>query len=219
MTAAARGRALGREAAILASCLTTGAIVGLVIAAVHGNRMAPWIIGRAAGICSYLLLVALVVLGLSLSHPRRAERGRTAVLRMRAHITLSILTLALTALHVVVLATDRYAGVGWWGAALPMGAQYRPVAVTLGVIGAWVGLLAGLSAAAAGRLPVRLWLPLHRVAAVSLVLIWLHALLAGSDTAALGAFYVGTAALVVVAAARRYLARRPATGPSSEGRS
>jgi hypothetical protein len=209
MTAAARGRALGRELAVLASGAVTGALVGFVVARVTGDRMAPWILGRASGVCAYLLLVALVLLGISLSHPRRADRGRSAMTRMRAHIVLSLLTLALTALHVVVLATDRYAGVGWWGAALPMGAQYRPLPVTLGVVGAWVGLLAGLSAAAAGRLPRRAWWPLHKVAAVSLVLIWLHGVYAGSDTPVLLGMYVATGLLVAGAAVERYATRRP----------
>jgi hypothetical protein len=208
-TVPVRVRAIGHELLVLVSAAITGTIAGLVVARVHGDRMAPWILGRATGVCSYLLLVALVVLGLTLSHPRRADRGRTAMLRMRAHIVLSLLTLTLTALHVVVLATDRYAGVGWWGAALPLGAQYRPVPVTLGLIGAWVGLLAGLSAAVAGRLPRRAWWPLHKVAAVSFVLIWLHGVYAGSDSRPLFGLYAGTGALVVAVAIGRYTARRP----------
>ena len=204
-----RGRAVGRELLILISAAVTGIVAGLVIARVRGDRMAPWILGRASGLCAYLLLVALVVLGLTLSHPRRAQRGRSAMIRMRAHIVLSLLTLGLTALHVVVLATDRYAGVGWWGAALPMGADYRPVPVTLGVFGAWVGLLAGLSAAAAGWLPRRAWWPLHKVAAVSFVLIWLHGVFAGSDNHALLPIYLITGALILVVGISRYTARRP----------
>jgi hypothetical protein len=208
MTAALRGRVIGRELLVLVSSAVTGTIAGLVIAAMSGNRMAPWIIGRATGVCAYLLLVALVVLGLTLSHPRRAERGRSAMLRMRAHVVLSLLTFVMLALHVVVLATDRYAGVGWWGAALPMGAQYRPVPVTLGVLGAWLGVLAGISAGLAGRLPRRAWWPLHKIAAVSFVLIWLHGVYAGSDTLALFGLYAGTGALVVAVAFGRYTARR-----------
>jgi predicted ferric reductase len=215
-TAAVRGRAIGHELLVLISSAVTGTIIGLVVARVSGDRMAPWILGRATGVCSYLLLTALVVLGLTLSHPRRAERGRTAMLRMRAHIVLSLLTLALTVLHIVVLATDRYAGVGWWGAALPMGAQYRPVAVTLGVIGAWIGVLAGLSAGVAGRLPRRAWWPLHKVAAVSYVLIWLHGVYAGSDTRPLLGLYLGTGALVLMVAVGRYTARRPGVLSDSE---
>jgi hypothetical protein len=119
------------------------------------------------------------------------------------------MTLAVTGLHIFVLATDRYAGVGWWGAALPMRASYRPLPVTLGLIGVWIGVLAGVSAALAGRLPRRAWWPLHKVAAVSLVLIWLHGVYAGSDTPVLLGLYVGTGMLVIGAAFGRYVARRP----------
>lgn len=207
MTAAVGGRPLARGAAGIASAAVTGAILGIVYARVHNNRMAPWILGRASGIVAYLLLVAVILLGLSLSHPYRSAHGRSLAMRMRVHVTLSLLAFGLLVLHVVVLATDRYAGVGWWGAALPMGSHYRPTGVSLGVIGAWIGMLSGFSAAAAGRLPGRLWVPLHRVAAVSFVLIWLHGVLAGSDTAALLWLYLGTGMLVVLAAASRYFSK------------
>ena len=100
------------------------------------------------------------------------------------HVSLAVFTLAFTALHVVVLATDSYAGVGWRGALVPMAATYRPVPVTLGVIGVYAGLLAGLTAALAGRVTARIWWPIHKVAALSLVLVWVHGVLAGSDTRA-----------------------------------
>lgn len=208
MTATTSAGAAPRAAAVLASGVATGAIAGAAYAHVRDDRMAPWIVGRSAGLVAYLLLVAVVLLGLTLSHPRRADRGATMPIRMRVHITLAVLALGLIVLHVVVLATDRYAGVGWWGAALPMGARYRPVGVTLGVLGAWIGLLSGISAAAAGRLPWRFWLPLHRVAAVSFLLVWLHGVLAGSDTRPMLWLYLGSGALVLSFAVPRYVARR-----------
>jgi len=202
--------ALGRAIAILLSAAATGLLAGGTMRLVHGNRMAPWILGRAAGLCAYLLLVALVLFGLVLSHParNRLRRPSTAT-RIRIHIALALFTFLASALHVIVLATDRWAGVGWTGAFLPLGASYRPAPVALGVIGVWVGLLAGVSAALAGRLPRRLWWPLHKVAAVSLVLIWTHGVLAGSDTVALLVMYVVTGAAVLGVAASRYLARTP----------
>lgn len=208
-SAAATGRAIGRELLVLASSVATGVVVGLVVARMSGDKMAPWILGRASGVCAYVMLVALVLLGLSLSHPRRADRGRSAMTRMRAHIVLALLTIAFLALHIVVLATDRYAGVGWWGAALPMGAQYRPVPVTLGIIGAWLGLLAGLSAALAGRLPRRAWWPLHKIAGLTFVLVWIHGVYAGSDTEVLLWLYLSTGLLVAGAAIGRYATRKP----------
>jgi hypothetical protein len=217
MTAVTSGRfrrqatSTARAAAILLSAAVTGVLAGGAVRLVHGNRMAPWILGRASGLCAYLLLVALVLFGLVLSHPARTRLRRpSTATRIRIHIALALFTLLATALHVVVLATDRWAGVGWSGALVPLGAAYRPAPVTLGLIGAWVGLLAGLSAALAGRLPRRLWWPMHKVAAVSLALIWAHGVLAGSDTPALLVMYVVTGAAVMGVAASRYLARTPA---------
>ena len=59
------------------------------------------------------------------------------------HVSLAVFTLAFVVLHVLVLATDSYAGVGLRGAVLPMAATYRPVPVTMGVLGAYAGVLAG----------------------------------------------------------------------------
>jgi hypothetical protein len=202
---------MGMALAAMASAGLTGVFVGLAARSVSGNRMAPWIVGRAAGVSAYLLLVALVLLGLVLSHPWRTRLRRpSSAARIRLHIVLAVLTLAVTVLHVVVLATDRYAGVGWPGALLPLRASYRPVPVTLGVIGAWAGLLAGVTAALAGHLPARAWWPIHKVAVVSLVLMWVHGVLAGNDTFALRWLYLSTALLVVVVAISRYVARTPA---------
>jgi hypothetical protein len=206
---ASAGRGVGRLMLLLAGAGTVGLATGWIVSRISDSRMAPWILGRASGICAYLMLVGLVLLGLSLSHPRRARRGRSATTRMRAHVLLASLTLGFIVLHVIALATDAYAGVGWWGAVMPFGAQYRPLAVTLGVLGVWLGLLAGGSAALAGRLPRRAWWPVHKVAALTFALVWLHGIFGGSDTRALLGMYVGTGLLVLGAAADRYVPRRP----------
>ena len=203
------GRSLSRFILLVAGSAAVGVSLGWVVHRVSGDRMAPWILGRASGVCGYLMLVGLVLFGLSLSHPRRAQRGRSAMTRMRMHIVLALLTFGFITVHVVALATDAYAGVGWWGAALPFGAQYRPLPVTLGVLGVWLGLLAGGSAALAGRLPRRAWWPVHKVAALTFVLVWLHGVFAGSDTGALFAMYLGTGLLVFGAVIDRYARRRP----------
>jgi DMSO/TMAO reductase YedYZ heme-binding membrane subunit len=138
-------------------------------------------------------------------------------------VSLAVFTLALTVLHIVVLATDQYAGVGWRGSVVPMGSSYRPVAVTLGVIGLYAGLLAGLTAAFSGhRLVARVWWPVHKVASVALVLVWGHGVLAGIDTPVLLWLYLATGAAVLGLAAWRYVARTPrdlvdelATSPNS----
>lgn len=195
---------------ITVSAVLTSWLIGSAVTRVAGDRMAPWILGRSAGITSYLLLVGLVLFGLVLSHPARAQIAwPSSTTRIRAHVSLSVFTLVFTVLHVVVLATDKYAGVGWWGSFVPMGSTYRPLPVTLGVIGLYAGFAAGLTAALAGRLARRVWWPVHKVAIVSLVLIWLHGVLAGIDTRALLAMYIVTGGLVVAVAVSRYTSDRP----------
>jgi hypothetical protein len=192
------------------SAATSAALVGHTVAGVSGNRDRLWILGRAAGLSAYLLLVLLVLLGLVLSHPWRTRLQRpSAATRIRVHVSLAVFTLAFVTLHVLVLATDSYAGVGLRGALVPMAAGYRPVAVTMGVLGAYAGLLAGLTAALAGRVSARVWWPIHKVAAVSLVLVWGHGVLSGSDSTPLLALYAGSGALVVALALSRYGARTP----------
>ena len=150
-------------------------------------------LGRAGGLASYVLLVALVVTGLVLAHPWSRHWHRPSPrTRLTLHVSLATFTLVFTTLHVVVLAIDPWAKVGWIGAVLPMASEYRPVPVTLGVLALWAGLVTGLTAALAGRLAARVWWPIHKVAAVILVLVWVHSVLAGSDVAALQGFYLAT---------------------------
>ena len=190
------------------SAVLTSFLIGTAVSSIASDRMAPWILGRAAGISSYLLLVALVMLGLLLSHPRRAQWNRpSSATRIRIHVSLSVFTLVFVVLHIVVLATDKYAGVGWWGSFVPMGSSYRPVAVTLGVIGLYAGLAAGLTAAFAGRVSQRVWWPLHKVAIISLLLVWFHGVLAGIDTPALLGMYIVTGVAVLLLAISRYVTK------------
>ena len=211
-------RGLRRAAAVAAlmllaglSAAATGWLLGVVTQSVAGNRNAPWIIGRAAGLSAYVLLVLLVMTGLVLSHPGRSRLRRpSATARIRLHVSLAAFTLALTVLHVVVLATDSYAGVGWRGTFVPMASTYRPVPVTLGVIGLYAGLLAGLTASFSGRRVIaRVWWPVHKVAVVALVLVWGHGVLAGIDTALLLWLYLLSGAAVLALAVWRYVARSP----------
>jgi hypothetical protein len=204
------GSRVGLVVLVTASAALTSWLVGTGVRAIAGDRMGPWILGRAAGVTSYLLVVALVILGLLLSHPARARiRRPSAAVRIRTHVSLSVFALVFTVLHVVVLATDKYAGVGWWGSFVPMGSTYRPLPVTLGVIGLYAGLAAGVTAALAGRVSRRLWWPIHKVSIVALVLVWIHGILAGIDAPVLVSLYVVTGGLVVGVAVSRYVTSTP----------
>ncbi len=217
---AAVPRRLANAAIVAAGTGVTGLLVGRAAQSVAGDKMAPWILGRASGICAYLLLVALVGFGLLLSHPARYRwRRPSAAARIRAHVSLAVFTAAFLVLHIVVLATDRYADVGWWGALLPMASGYRPLPVTLGVVATYSGVLAGITAALAGRWMARIWWPVHKVAAGCFVLALLHGVLSGADTPALVPLYAVTTAGLVVLAGSRYRAAARARRADQDGES
>lgn len=185
-------------------------IVGLAMAwrAVSGVSGITWVLGRAAGLTSYVLLVLLVASGLVMTHPW-FRRLPARLVNLSVHTVLATFTLIFTVLHVVVLALDPWAHVGWAGALLPLASSYRPVPVTLGVLALWAGLLTGVSARWAGRVTARFWWPVHRVASGIVVLVWAHAVLAGTDTGLLRGFYLASGAALLGLAVTRYGAASP----------
>lgn len=218
----ARGGSLGQPAGFALAAGLTGAALGWAWSVLSGADMGLWLTARATGMLSYLLLTAVTVMGLLLAHPGRSgwsRFGRTALstaTRLRVHVALTVFALVFLVLHIVVLALDPWAEVGWAGALLPFGSEYRPLAVTLGLLSLWAGLISGVTAGLAGRTGWRIWRPLHRVAALAWILAWLHGVFAGSDSGTWMPMYVVTGVGVLALAAWRYssAAPRPLTGGS-----
>ena len=200
----------GRAGAAVAAgaLLTASAVVfaSSLAPSLH-SRYLPWITGRSLGIASYVCLWALVGLGLAMRHPWRARlRFAHPESLLRAHVLLGTATVTLVVAHVAFLASDRYAGVGWLGAVVPGMSHYRTGAVALGVLSLFLLVLIAATARFAGRRGTRHWLAFHRLAAVTFVLVWLHGVLAGTDTAALRLVYLATATVLLVLAGSRALA-------------
>jgi predicted ferric reductase len=206
-----RPRPLRLAAATAAVATAVGFVTMHLFGALHVGRMLPWVVGRGLGIAGYLSLVVLTSMGLWLRHPWRLRWRRPPVeAQVRLHAALAAVTLVLVVGHVIALAVDSYAGVGWRGAVVPGAATYRPVAVALGTVGMYLGVLIGASAALAGRVAGRAWLPIHRLAALTFGVVWLHGVVAGIDTGRLSALYLGTGGLVIALAVSRRLAGSPA---------
>jgi DMSO/TMAO reductase YedYZ heme-binding membrane subunit len=190
--ASTMSRTLSVSAAFLLPLGAGFAFAWAFASSIH-NKNFPWITGRALGIAGYLALFALVALGVWMRHPWRFRVGIVhPEARLRAHATLGIATVALIAGHLVFLASDHYAGVGWVGALVPGLSRYRPVAVGLGVGAFELLLVIAATARFAGRRGTKHWLAIHRLASVTFALTWFHGVLAGTDTAALRLVYVAT---------------------------
>ncbi|MDQ1723759.1 MAG: hypothetical protein QOG52_787 [Frankiaceae bacterium] len=190
---------------VLVVVVAVGFALGRIAAPAVHNKMWPWVVGRGIGIAAYIALSALTAAGLWTRHPLRQRAGvGNPATWLHVHAALAAATLVLTGTHIVVLALDKYAGVGWIGAFVPGRSTYRPLAVAFGSIGVYIALVVGGTAALAGYLFRRSWRPLHYFALASFASICAHGVLAGSDTTALRPVYIGTGLFVGLLAASRW---------------
>lgn len=211
----------GRNPVSLAITAAVSVVVALAVGTVTAHLVGPsvhsqyflWISGRALGLSALTALWLLVLVGTWMRHPWRSRcRAGHPETRLRLHAALAAATVALVAGHVSTLAMDRYAGVGWKGVIIPGAATYRPAAVSVGIIGLIVMLAMTASAALAGRRGTRHWLLVHRLGALNFAVVWLHGVLAGTDTTALRLFYLVTSSTWIAMVATR-LGARPDTVP------
>ncbi|HET9091764.1 MAG TPA: hypothetical protein VFN50_05110 [Acidimicrobiales bacterium] len=184
---------------VLAGALGLGALVArLASPAVH-DRYLPWILGRGLGLAAYLTLFSLTMLGLWYRHPLRV---RHPVLHpettLRLHAALASASVVLLTGHLVSLASDSYAGVGWAGALVPGRSAYRTVPVAIGVASFWLLLGVVVSARLGARIGRLGWHHLHQLALLAFCGAFVHGIEAGTDTAALRVGY-GLTGLAVVA--------------------
>jgi DMSO/TMAO reductase YedYZ heme-binding membrane subunit len=163
-----------------------------------------WIVARSAGLISFVLVTALTLLGLVLSHPTNRTRWKASRHLFPWHRNLALFTVFFVGVHIAALALDPYAGVGLLGTFVPGLSGYRAPEVALGTLGLYALLLTGLTARFTNLLPAGRWMTVHRVALVAFALSWLHGVGAGTDTAALGWLYALSGAAVVLLAASRY---------------
>ncbi len=200
--------------------LAVAAAAGLVVVAAtdqilpatsaHQAEMRIWLASRAAGFTALGLLTVQIALGLVLSHPTNKSTWKLSKRLFPWHENAWIFVLAFLAAHIVSLIADPYAGVGVLGAFIPGLSEYRSAPVALGSLGLWALLATGATARYTRLLPAGAWLSIHRLSIVVFVLAWMHGLLAGTDSIAFLAFYLGTGGIVLAAGAYRYWVSRAA---------
>lgn len=198
--------------------VSIGAVVALVGIAITDQvlpaadartlELRPWLAARALGVASYLLLAAQVALGLVLSHPRNLASWKLSKPVFPWHELLTVFAGAFIALHVVLLAVDPYAKVGWLGALVPGFSEYRPPAVALGTVALYALLITTITARWTRLLPPGAWIVVHRFAALAFLAAWMHAVLAGTDGGALLPLYLATGLPILAGGMHRWWSRR-----------
>lgn len=177
------------------------------------NPQTWWYLTRASGIVAWLMLTASVLWGVALS-TRAFPRSRRPAWLRDLHRWLGALTIALVVLHVAALVGDSYVHFGVADVVVPMASSWRPAAVALGIVSAWLLATVQVTSLVMGRLPRGVWHAIHLASYVTFWLTALHGALAGSDRSNLLYQVTGGVAIVAVAAASTYRAldrdrRRP----------
>jgi methionine sulfoxide reductase heme-binding subunit len=143
-----------------------------------------WYFSRAAGLSAYLALTLSVVLGLLLSTnvaDKWIARGRSVEL----HKWISAVALALIVAHALVLVGDPYVRFDLVDLLVPFAAEYRRLAVALGVVSAYCTVIVFGSFLLRRLLGQRTWRAVHILAFPTFGLVTLHGMLAGSDSGTL----------------------------------
>jgi DMSO/TMAO reductase YedYZ heme-binding membrane subunit len=175
--------------------------------------MTLWYLARAGGLAAMVLLSVATAFG-ALGSVRRGDPERRVVWQY-LHRTAATTGLLLVIGHVAAVVLDARSRVSLHAVLVPLTSGYRPVAVALGTLAAYLFVLVALLGAARGRLAVSprataAWRGLHASAYLAWGLGVLHGFLAGTDsgTAWVRALDVVVVSLVVGALLVRVAAPR-----------
>lgn len=176
-----------------------------------------WLVSRASGVVSLLLVSASVTIGLAMASKIVRKRGAAPVL-VRIHEQTALAGLIAIAVHGITLLGDQWLNPGPGGLVVPFTMSYRPAFTGLGIVAGYLAALLGLTFYVRRSIGARLWRKLHRAT----VLVWLlgviHTLGAGTDagSAWLQALMLVTGVpIVVLFAIRVTRGRKPRSQPAA----
>ena len=146
--------------------------------------MSIWYTTRGAGLAMLITFSIATSLGALASVPSARLERRFLV--QYVHRAAAVFGLLLLVVHVGTVLIDAKAKVGVVGALVPFASSYRPNAVALGSIAAYLMLLIVATGLARGRMArsargARTWRYVHLLAYVSWGVAVVHGLLAGTD--------------------------------------
>lgn len=187
---------------VLAGMLGLGAVIawsgaGLFDVNLFSTDQWSWYLVRAAGLTSFLLLVASMVWGVFLSS-HLVKDWIPGTMSMLFHATTSWLAVVLMIAHMGLLLFDTYYTYAISDLLVPFTGPYRPFAVGLGIVAFWVILAVTISFSLRKLMSRRVWLWLHYTSYVAFGLVAVHALMAGTDVTrpAMVSILVGSVLLV-----------------------
>jgi sulfoxide reductase heme-binding subunit YedZ len=179
---------------------------------------AYWYLARATGVVSLVLLTTSVVLGvlgpLRFTVPGRWPRFAIDTL----HRDVSLLVLAVLAIHIATSVLDAFAPISWLASVVPFVSAYRPLWLGLGALAFDLLIALVVTSMLRRRLGYRSWRAIHWLAYASWPVAVLHGLGTGSDVKAWWSLLITIACMGAVLAAvwARIRAASPAYGSARE---
>lgn len=171
---------------------------------------ALWYLTRATGLVTLVLLTASVVLGV-LQVRRWAPPGAPRFVIVTIHRAISLLVVALLAVHVLTAVLDSFAPIRLLDAVLPFAGTYRPLWLGLGALALDLIVALTVTSLLRRRLGLGAWRAVHWLAYACWPVALVHGWGTGSDTrtAWMLAVTLGCAAAVLAAVAWRVPDGRP----------
>jgi sulfoxide reductase heme-binding subunit YedZ len=176
-----------------------------------------WYAARAAGLAAYVLLSAVVCLGMTMAGRKRFERWPRFALE-EVHRFAGLLVGSFVGIHVVAIAIDAYLPFSLTALSVPLAASYRPLFTALGIVAAELLLALAVTNRYRDRLPYRFWRRAHYLNVAIWAAATVHGLGSGTDRSTpwlLAVFAVAVAAVVGVGSWR---ALRGRLAPGRVGR-
>lgn len=193
--------------AVLAVLVAPHWLPGLAASVVGPSPKGYWYLARGSGFVAYVLLWLSVALGLMAnSKLSRVWPGGPAAVDL--HQFISLLALAFSVFHALILLGDRYVGYTLFQLLVPFAnSDYRPLWVGLGQAGFYLAVPVAFSFYARRHIGYRTWHRLHYGSFVVYFLVTIHGLGAGTDAnaPAVVALYGSTGLVTYFLAVHRIL--------------
>jgi sulfoxide reductase heme-binding subunit YedZ len=140
-----------------------------------------WYLARATGITALVLLTVSVVLGIVTSVRWTTPRWPRFVVEY-VHRDVTLLVMALIAVHIATVVLDSFAPIGWLSGVVPLWSPYRPLWVGLGALGLDLLLAIAVTSWLRHRVGFRVWRFIHWFGYGSWAVTVVHGLGTGTDT-------------------------------------
>lgn len=167
-----------------------------------------WYAARAAGITAYVLLSAVVLLGLTMAS-KRPFAGWPRFTLEDVHRFGGLLVGSFVTIHVVTIALDAWLPFSLPSIVIPFLSRYRPIWVGLGITAAELLLALAVTNHYRQRLPYRFWRRAHYLNFAVWSAATLHGLGSGTDRSAPWALALYAGAVAAISAAIVWRIVRP----------